>query len=107
MFYNGLEGCGSSLLITRHGKILDGIATDVGHEDVWSPNGRYVSGVAGDTGLWIADVWRGRIMRRLNITNYYDYSDYAWLNNDRLRVKFYPRDKSRNPKSITKILRVP
>jgi hypothetical protein len=67
MFHDGTEGCGSSLLITRTGKFLEGIASDIEHRDVWSPNGRYVSGVAGDTGLWIANSSNGRVVGVLKV----------------------------------------
>lgn len=76
MFYDGLEGCGASQLITRGGRRLAGIATDAGYSDLWSPSGRYVSGVAGpDDSLWIADAWRARIVPNAS------------------RIKMAPRDR--------------
>lgn len=65
MFYDGLEGCGSSHLITRGGRELAGVTTAIGYQDSWSPSGRYVSGLQGDPGrLWIADAWRGQMLPR-------------------------------------------
>ena len=90
MFYNGLEGCGASHLMKRTGVELDGIATDDGYQDKWSSNGRYVSGFNGAGGnekimyLWIADVWRGKIVRKI----YRPDLEYHWQGN-RLLVTSY------------------
>jgi hypothetical protein len=67
MFWDGIEGCGTSLLISRHGKVLDGIATDIGYDDEWNSTGRYVTGYNGGKDyVWIADVWRGEVVRKIS-----------------------------------------
>lgn len=91
MFYDGLEGCGAPLLITRSGKVLDGIASDIGFSDEWSANGRYVCGYASGgedeskAHLWIADVWRGKIVRRIFGLDE-KYLDYKWKKGNKLQV---------------------
>ena len=79
MFYDGLEGCGSSQLITRGGRHLAGVTTAIGYEDSWSPSGRYVSGLQGDPGrLWIADAWRGQLVRNASRASL-PRGDQKWL----------------------------
>lgn len=88
MFYDGLEGCGAALLISRAGKVLDGIATEVGYKDKWNSNGRFVSGFAFGSAphLWIADAWQGRIIRSIPQPGSNPEPDYAWINSNTLRL---------------------
>ena len=89
MFYNGLEGCGASLLLTRRGEVLDGIATDAGYSDEWSANGRYVCGFnGGNESVWIADTWRAKIVRRLSHPRRPEFRwlSYEWLGANTLEV---------------------
>ena len=93
MFYDGLEGCGVSYLL-RGNTMLDGIGLDDGSSDEWSANGRYVAGLSGGGGdqskayLWIADAWRGKIVRRIHK----DSSIYNWRGN-RLQLSKYVNEK--------------
>jgi hypothetical protein len=86
MFYDGTEGCQGSYLISRSGKPLEVVANDVGFEDKWSTNGRYVSGayLGRDnlTHLWVADAWRGKIMKRIVLR---DINEYKWRNGSTLQ----------------------
>jgi hypothetical protein len=79
MYYNGLEGCGASYLIATDGKDLEGIATDDGNTDSWSPSGNYVSGIAGpDNRFWVANVWTKQVYhdaRQLHLAG----ADGKWL----------------------------
>lgn len=104
MFYDGLEGCAGSSLITHNGEELDGIANAEGYSDKWSKDGRYVCGVGyvkrdkdWVPRLWIADVWRGKIVRRLGqyIQN---LTDYHWMTEKTLVVEYKENNKlhSRN-----------
>jgi len=83
MFYDGTEGCTAIYLIARNGRVLDGIAADIGYADEWSQNNRYVCGYAGggdnEDYLWVADTWRGRIIRRIANVNF--GADYGWKGN--------------------------
>lgn len=71
MFSDGTEGCSANYLILRDGRMLDGMGTDAGDEDQWSANGRYVCGFNGGGGsdkdgyLWVGDVQRGKIVRKI------------------------------------------
>jgi len=87
MFYDGLEGCGASFLLSYNSEMLESIALDAGSGEEWSRNGRYVSGVAvGEVNrpdyLWVADTWKGKIVRRFSDRrfHYYEYSP-KWKNN--------------------------
>lgn len=89
MFYDGLEGCAASYLISRSGKVLDGIATDVGYEDKWNSSGQFVTGFSYGTAphIWVADTWQGRIIRSIPQPGSNPEPDYAWLNRNTLRVE--------------------
>ena len=99
MYYDGLEGCGASLLISHHGKVLDGIATDAGYDDTWSRDGRYVAGLNGGGGkdylehVWIADVWRGKIIREIKTLGH--GANYQWRNSRTLMVDYEKNKKTR------------
>lgn len=87
MFFDGTEGDSGALFLLRGSEMLDGIARDAGGGDEWSRNGRYVSGVAvGEVNrpdyLWVADTWKGKIVRRFSDRrfHYYEYSP-KWKNN--------------------------
>ncbi|HEX8237341.1 MAG TPA: hypothetical protein VF600_15380 [Abditibacteriaceae bacterium] len=102
MFNDGLEGCGANYLITRAGKVLDGIATDVGYTDEWSPNGRYVAGTSGGGGddakahVWVADVWKAEIVRRFHIVD----GDPHWLNNRQMQLITYDKHDKRHTRLV-------
>jgi hypothetical protein len=94
MFHDGQEGCSGSALITGNGTILDTIANDMGHDDQWSPNGRYVRGFSyggenEESHLWIADAWQGKIIRKI----VHDELDGQWKNNTLHVVSTDPEDK--------------
>ena len=82
MFYDGTEGCGASYLL-RGNRMLDGIGLDDGSSDEWNAGGRYVAGANGAGGdenkayVWIADVWRGKVVRRIHDK----FSIYTWQGN--------------------------
>lgn len=81
MFYDGLEGCTSSLLISRNGKMIDGIASDVGYADEWNSSGRYVVGLnGGGNYVWIADVWTGKIIRKIKFPGSDEIPDNPQIN---------------------------
>lgn len=103
MLWDGTEGCGASLLINHEGKMLTGIATDIGYGDEWNPNGRYVAGLSGGEGLWIADVWQRQLFKHKEISGDFYGVDYKWLDNRRLQVKYRINEKS---KLVTKIIPV-
>ncbi len=109
MFWDGLEGCGASLLISRYGKSLTGIATDIGYKDKWSSSGQYVAGYAGgDNYVWIADVWKGEVLRRVkyppnaNAADHVDV-DYRWRNATTLEIT----ESRQNKKQRYRFLKAP
>ena len=94
MFYDGLEGCGVSFLLSsRNGEKLDGIDIGMGSSDKWSADGRYVAGHLGvgdnKAYLWIADAWRGKVVRRI----YRPEMSYSWKSGNRLQLSKYVNDK--------------
>jgi hypothetical protein len=95
MFHDGIEGCSGSGLITGNGTVLETIANDLGHEDKWSPNGRYVCGFSyggknEEPHLWIADARRARIIRKI----VHDELDGEWKNNTLYVVSTDPKGKA-------------
>ena len=96
MFADGMEGCKPFLLLNRRGKVLDGLAADIGATDEWSQNGRYVCGLRGDDVLWIADTWRGRIVKKVKLSHDAFDSGYKWLDDKHIRLSFYDRKKDKN-----------
>ena len=94
MFYDGAEGCGSSILLLSHNaKVLEGIGNDMGFFDQWSQNERYVCGTSGNGGypyLWIADAWRGKILRTIDSPN---FIECKWQKNSRLQLTTYANGK--------------
>ena len=87
MFTDGFLGCDASYLITRHGRVLDGIATDVGYEDKWNSSGRYAAGLnGGGNYVWIADVWSGKTIREIKYPEN-SWPDYKWRNAQTLVIE--------------------
>lgn len=91
MFYDGLEGCGASLLISRNGKVLDSIAIDEGYDDQWNSSGRYVAGFSGGGNangehLWVADIEAGKIIRKIKTLGH--GANYQWRNAQTLMIEF-------------------
>lgn len=90
-----IPACVPILLIDRRGKVLDGIAADIGLTDEWSQSGRYVCGMRGDGLLWIADAWHGRIVKKVKSPRDSSDSGYKWLDNRRIGLMFYDEKKDK------------
>jgi hypothetical protein len=95
MFTDGFEGCGATLLLNRQGRVLDGIANDMGYTDEWSKDGRFVLGLNGgeETYLWVADAKSGKIIRKIRPRLLKEDLQFKWISSRQLQVEFFRPDK--------------
>jgi len=91
MFLDGLEGCTGISFITHNGRELDGIALAIGYTDAWSNDGHYVAGFGNS--LWVADAWRGKIVRRIETQD--ESVSYDWKKNNTILVEYKQDGKKR------------